>query len=203
MSIDNSKWNERSANSTIKRDGSNGGIEKERRRKIAPLLSGFRKTRGKIKSSLCRACNKLFLIKQLFSFCLSNGYSLERFPYANKKIAAFFFQFSEGRRQGRVSASLEEMSNVSRRKRCGWRRNRLSFLSFLRRTEQRDWALTCHMSHSRRITSHKVTLPHLVSFLISHLFPDISNLRKVLLFWENPSNKETSRCTLDFYGTVP
>lgn len=90
MSIDNSKWNERSANSTIKRDGSNGGIEKGRRRKIAPLLSGFRKSRGEIKSS-CRACNKLFLIKQFFSFCLSNGYSLERFPYTNKKFAAFFF----------------------------------------------------------------------------------------------------------------
>lgn len=108
--------------------------------------------------------------------------SLERFPYANKKLSHFFFFSLEGRRQRRVSASLEEMSNVSRRKRCGWRKNRLSFLSFLRGTERRDWALTCHMSHPRRITSHKVTLPHLVFLLIFHLFPDISNLRNVLLF---------------------
>lgn len=55
-------------------------------------------TRGETKSSLCRACNELLLIKQLFSFCFSSSYSslLKEqggFPCANNKSPRFFPQF--------------------------------------------------------------------------------------------------------------
>lgn len=121
MSIDSSKWNERSASSTIKRDGGRKGEEdRKKRRKIAFSLSDFRKTWGEIKPSLCRVCNELLLIKQLFSTCYSSGCSLLRerrgflAQITNRRIS--FSSFEKCCQRG-VLASLEGTSNVSERKR--------------------------------------------------------------------------------------
>lgn len=133
MSIDNSKWNGRSASSTIKRDGrrpwrQGGGGKRQRgqretKEKSHPHFLAFGR-RAEISSSCWRCvCNELLLIRQLFSFCSSSGHpstlgelasTLARRSFlaqiTNRRISSFSFEKCRQREKPRPPWQRRQMS---------------------------------------------------------------------------------------------
>lgn len=95
-----------------------GGKEKSR-----PYFPAFGRRAQKMELSLCHACNELLLIKQLFSFCTSRGYSslLEEprvflAQITNRHVSSFSFEKSRQRREFRWLPRGKRTSSIKSKK---------------------------------------------------------------------------------------
>lgn len=113
--------------------------------------------------SLCRACNKLLLIKQLFSFSVfpvvirlsfERKRENEMFPYANKKLPRFFFFSFEKRRQQEVSALWKRCQMSTEEKRVRVKEKQAEFpLLFARDRAKRLSSYVSHVTPSTNYVS--------------------------------------------------